>query len=68
MEIGRCLCLSIRKRISPKKRALWTVFFDPEGTNTDWTFYYYGRNLQGDVIALYLYTTGTLVAEYDYDP
>ena len=39
-----------------------------EGTNTDWTFYYYGRNLQGDVIALYLYTTGTLVAEYDYDP
>ena len=38
---------------------------------TTWTNYYFAKNLQGDVIALYLWngtSTGTLVATYEYDP
>ena len=38
---------------------------------TTWTNYYFAKNLQGDVIALYLWngtSTGTLVATYKYDP
>ena len=37
---------------------------------TTWTNYYFAKNLQGDVIALYLWngtSTGTLVATYKYD-
>ena len=40
-------------------------------SETAWTNYYFAKNLQGDVIALYLWngtSTGTLVATYKYDP
>ena len=40
-------------------------------SETTWTNYYFAKNLQGDVIALYLWngtSTGTLVATYKYDP
>ena len=39
-------------------------------SETTWTNYYFAKNLQGDVIALYLWngtSTGTLVATYKYD-
>ena len=39
-------------------------------SETTWANYYFAKNLQGDVIALYLWngtSTGTLVATYKYD-